>query len=509
MFVDNQWGYDIKKTNPFWIALYNLREVAKESVGEENVLDLSRGDPGYGFAPSTEGRDFYSYLLFIDTVLNNTGSHFVYRKDSYEDFMKIIEIETRKNYSSEKANQLLGNLKHYINEVLRISKEQGLNYSEYDVLYHTFKYAAVSGGSYHNPQGEEICRAVVADYYSKQLNEKIVADDLIFIRGVSDGIGTFFKLMDRDGIGFLQAGDTVVSTSPAYSPYNGIFLSRGLKVLSVTIDNENGDLDEKSIQALEDYPERIKCFVLIDPNNPTGHLAPEKFKKRIVEMAEKHNSIILTDEVYSSFFSGNSSIWCSAKKRTLRIDARSKIERSTGLRFGDYLLPATSNKFISEEILGGFLPQGTDFKMALMQAKAPGGNKGEFMHTTFVAGPSQFLGISHVIFGEESRKQYTGLVQKATLEFANNTGIKYENNTYYTIFDLNTVASEEKKSLPAEEKFYQLAKRGVVLIPAYMFYSEQDKAATDLTNMARASLPNLPLENVKQAANIIREYLAS
>jgi len=36
IFADNQWGYDVEKTNPFWIALFNLREVAKEEIGEEN-----------------------------------------------------------------------------------------------------------------------------------------------------------------------------------------------------------------------------------------------------------------------------------------------------------------------------------------------------------------------------------------------------------------------------------------------------------------------------------------
>ncbi len=509
MYVDNQWGYDVKQTNPFWIALYNLREVAKESVGEENVLDLSRGDPGYGFAPSTEGRAFYSYLLFIDTVLNNSGTHFVYTDTPYEEVMATIKTETEKNYSAEQAKANLDMLNHYIKELVRIAGEQGINYSERDVLFHTFKYASVSGGCYHDYQGEELCRAVVADFYTQELGEKIIADDLVFVRGVSDGIGTFFKLMGAEGIGFLKEGDTVLSSSPAYSPYNNIFLSRGLNVVSVSIDNKTGDLDEKSIKTIEEYEGRIKCIVLIDPNNPTGHLAPDGFKKRIVETAEKHNSIILTDEVYSSFFADMKSVFNSAKKRTLRINARSKIERSTGLRFGDYLLPEASNKFMTEEILADYLPKGSNLKLALMQAKAPGGIKGEFMHTTFVTGPSQFLGISHIIFGQKSRDMYTRMVREATSVFADHLGVEYEGNTYYSVFDMNEIASEEKRALPAEEKFYQLAKRGVVLIPAYMFYSEVDKNNHSLENRARACLPNLPLEKVKEAADITKEYLAS
>ena len=115
-----------------------------------------------------------------------------------------------------------------------------------------FKYSTVSGGCYHNPQGEEICRAIVADFYSRELGEDFCANDLIFMRGVSDGIGTFFQFMDnKEGIGFLTKGDTIISTSPAYSPYNAIFKDRGFNVISVAIDEETGDFNADSLEKID------------------------------------------------------------------------------------------------------------------------------------------------------------------------------------------------------------------------------------------------------------------
>lgn len=508
IFTDNQWGYDIKTTNPFWIALYNLREVAKESVGEENVLDLSRGDPGYGFSPSLAGREFYSYLLFVDTILNNFDNHFVYDRRSYDELMTFIEAKTHAEYASERAERFLADFAWFIKEILEISARQGLGYTERDVLFHLFKYASVSGGCYHDPQGEEICRAVIADYYSQEINYPIVADDLVFLPGVSGGIGTFFKLLGDEGISFLKTGDTVLSISPAYAPYNAIFKNRGLNVLSVSIDQITGDFDQKSLQVLEAFAGRIKLFSLIDPGNPTGLRIPRVFKERMVSLATKHNGIILTDEVYAGFCDDTSSIFSMAPERTLRLNARSKIERSTGLRFGDFLIPKATNDYLTQNILADYLEKGVDFKKAIMLAKAPGGIKGEFMHVSFVPGPAQFLGISHILFGEADRKRYVDMVKENTKEFSKILGLKYENNSYYTVFDLNAIASDQKRTVQAEEKFYQLAKRGVVMIPANLFYSESDHAENDLNNMARACLPNLTFHNIQKAAKIIKEYLA-
>src|SRR3989338_7319288 len=80
---DNRWGFDLNLDNPFRIFRV-LREIADEGVGVDNVVDLSRGDPGYGFSPSVRGREFYAFLLEIDVMLNNPGEHFA--SDNREDF---------------------------------------------------------------------------------------------------------------------------------------------------------------------------------------------------------------------------------------------------------------------------------------------------------------------------------------------------------------------------------------------------------------------------------------
>ena len=148
-----------------------------------------------------------------------------------------------------------------------------------------------------------------------------------------------------------------------------------------------------------------------------------------------------------------------------------------------------------------------DLKTYLHDAKAPGGVLGEFRHTTFVPGPGQILSICHILLGDKERERYTEIVRENMKAWYEVLGLDYPNNFYYSLIDLNSLASEEKKNVPAEQKFLDLAERGVVLIPSNLFFSAEDRESADRKNYARGSLPNLTTEQVKEAARIVKEYL--
>ena len=88
---ENQWGLDLDLDNPFLIFPY-LRKIAIDSVGIENVVDLSRGDPGFGYIPSVRGREFYGFLLELDQRFNCPDEHFSSdNRDNLETLLKRIE----------------------------------------------------------------------------------------------------------------------------------------------------------------------------------------------------------------------------------------------------------------------------------------------------------------------------------------------------------------------------------------------------------------------------------
>ncbi len=507
--TDNKWGFSVADDNPFAIFRY-LQNIAVESVGSNNVIDLSRGDPGYGFTPSVNGRKFYAYLLMVDAFLNNDKRRFVdYTEDDFESILEEIGDFSRNMFDQNEAKIFIEQLEKLIKQILRIAQEEALKWSEYDVLNALFKFCPASGGSYLNPQGEKIVRLVVADRYRKFIDTPLKSDDLILFNGASHAIGTLFKALGKSGIDYLNEDGVVVICSPAYAPYNASLLNRSIKTFALAINPVNGKISDDNLDHLENMDEKVKAIIMIDPNNPTGFSIEDKTLERIAGIAKQHDCIIISDEVYTSFFPKKKTIVDYAPERTLRIDARSKIERSTGLRFGDLFISKEANGYVSEVILKKYLAPGQNLKSLLIQAKGPGGIDGELQHTTFVPGPAQFLGMAHMIFGGDERGKYFESVSKNTGVFMETLGMEKRDSLYYVIFDLNEIKGCKKGDAPVEEKLTELAKLGVVYLPVYLFFSELERNESASLNMVRASIVNTNYENVIRAAEITKNYLSS
>ena len=507
---DNEWGFDLNLDNPFRIFRV-LREIAIESVGEENIVDLSRGDPGYGFSPSVRGREFYSFLLEIDTIFNYPGEHFVSdNRDDFDTLWQKIQDHARKIYSEKKSDKLIEDFYFFLTRIEKYAGAQGLDWDKKDIIFEIFKYSASAGGSYLNPQGEELVRSVIANNLNEKLDLGIDYQDLILLQGVSHGIGTIFKALCDDKVDYLKPGDHVLITTPVYSPYNTILENRGLKPYSIPIDSKTGEVVGDLDEILKNAPKNTKLVCTIDPNNPTGFTCNKELLKKIAEFAEERNALIVSDEVYGDFFlEREKSIMHFARKRTILITGISKIERSTGLRFGQYVISKEAQKYIPEEILKGKLDTAIDLMQLLIFAKAPGAIRGEFQHVTFTTGPSQYLGISHMIFGDDDRDEYLRRIRVNMENFYEILELPYKKNLYYACFDLMDIPGNTREGLKPEELFVGLAKKGVVLIPSNLFFAEELRDKKDYRTFARGSLPNVTFSNLQKGAKWIKEYITS
>lgn len=502
--------FDIYEDNPFLIFPW-FQKLAIEHVGRDNILDISRGDPGYGFSPSKRPRRFYSYLVFLDSQINNQERRLVDRKpEEVGEVLMFIAQVTDESYSVDLASELKKDWEEYLFLYKKIAQEQGLPATDWDILMHTFGYSNCSGGNYHNPWGESHTRAVLAYWHTKVLGVPVDYNDLMVTHGASHGIGAVYEGLGEEGVGYLKKGDSVVLFSPCYFPYVNLNQSRGIETVMIRIDPFTGEINQSDMdKAME---REIKMIVVVDPNNPTGHSLHGDLLDQVAALAEKTNALIVSDEVYQSFLSGKKSLVVHpvAAKRTIRIDSLSKIERSTGLRFGDLYITKEGERYISESILGDLLRKNDTIRTLLYRAKSPGGGQiGAFQHTTTMPGPSQFMGISHLLLGDQERMEYVTTLRKNMEVFHETLGVPYNGNIYYSLFDLKDVPGWNKDALSAEKAFIELAKLGVVLIPANLFFFVQDRAEARRQYIARVSLANLSTEKCKKAAEIIRGWVVS
>ena len=515
-FSQNEYGWDVEQTVPF-LAFRALRRRAVEKVGEAAVLDLSQGEPGYGFSPSVRGRQFYAFLMFWDTVINQnpTDTRFgTATAESAGDVRARMKQAAQDFFAPQTAQQLVADIDTFLDTLKAVTKQQGHPKTDFDIVFDLHKFSISAGGRYPNSWGEMLVRMAFAEARTQELGFRISFEDLTMIAGASQGVSAFFKGFGEEGIGFLRPGDGVLMLSPVYAPYTHFVEDRQLRLHSVSVDPLTGAADDASLQQALESPERIKAIVLITPNNPTGFPVPPATLQKLGEIAEKHNAIVLSDEVYAEFFPGAGGALSvpALRRRTIRLNAISKIERSTGVRLGDAVILPEAKDFLTKEVIEpdcpGFTEQYGDVRWFFFLAKSSGGRTiGVFQHISGVPGPSQILGLCHLLLGREERQQYVHHLGEKVRAFYEELGIPHPGNSYYGLINLGDIESENSAQKPIEQVLTTLAEQGVILMPALRFFSSEDRKQRDLRRFIRVSLPNLSLEDTRRAARTIRQHL--
>jgi len=104
------------------------------------------------------------------------------------------------------------------------------------------------------------------------------------------------RALERD------AGDEVLMTDPVYPYYPGKTTMLGGTQRFVEAEPD-GSLDPGAVR--EVASDDTACIVVNTPNNPTGAVYDEATMAELVAVAEEHDAILVSDEVYDHFdFSG-------------------------------------------------------------------------------------------------------------------------------------------------------------------------------------------------------------
>ncbi len=132
----------------------------------------------------------------------------------------------------------------------------------------------------------------------------------------------------------LRPGDEIIVIEPAWPAYKDCAQYMGVKskIIRTTLEEEwepDISLIENSINI------NTKIICLNYPNNPTGRILDEEKLKSIIQLAEKNNLYILSDEVYCNFaFKKFSSMLKFSFENSIMIGSFSKTFSMTGFRVG-------------------------------------------------------------------------------------------------------------------------------------------------------------------------------
>ena len=136
----------------------------------------------------------------------------------------------------------------------------------------------------------------------------------------------------------LDPGDEVLIPDPGFMVYNSQALLCGARPVGYPLRFENRfypDLAE--VEAL--ITPRTKLLVINSPGNPTGQLFTGEILEGFAALAERHDLLVISDEVYDSIVYDRRDATCFAtlpgmKERTITVNSFSKAYAMTGWRLG-------------------------------------------------------------------------------------------------------------------------------------------------------------------------------
>jgi len=158
----------------------------------------------------------------------------------------------------------------------------------------------------------------------------VSAEEVFIGNGVSELIDLVLRAL-------LNDGDEVLVPSPDYPLWTAaVNLNRG-KAVHYACRPENGFLpDPAEVEAL--VTRRTRALVVINPNNPTGAVYPRATLEALARIAERHQLVLYSDEIYDQMvYDGAEFVpMATIVRDTLcaTLSGLSKVYRACGYRVG-------------------------------------------------------------------------------------------------------------------------------------------------------------------------------
>ncbi|MBR1692408.1 MAG: aminotransferase class I/II-fold pyridoxal phosphate-dependent enzyme [Lachnospiraceae bacterium] len=150
--------------------------------------------------------------------------------------------------------------------------------------------------------------------------------------GGSEGIDVGLRALINPG-----EGEEVLIPQPSYVSYEPCAILAGAKPVIIELKQENEfRLTAEELEAA--ITDKTKVLILPFPNNPTGAIMEREDLEAIAPVIEKHDLIVISDEIYSELTYKGNHVSIAAipemQKRTILINGFSKGFAMTGWRLG-------------------------------------------------------------------------------------------------------------------------------------------------------------------------------
>lgn len=191
--------------------------------------------------------------------------------------------------------------------------------------------AIASGDNQYAPgSGIPVLRQAIATHQASFYGMHIDPDtEVVVTTGATEAIAAAV-------LAFAQPGDEVVSFEPFYDSYGATISLAGAthRVVPLNAPSFQPDLDQLSATVND----KTRLIILNNPHNPTGAVFGADVLTKIIELAQRHDCLIISDEVYEHLTFGQTHLPIATLpggfERTLTISSAGKSFSFTGWKVG-------------------------------------------------------------------------------------------------------------------------------------------------------------------------------
>lgn len=185
---------------------------------------------------------------------------------------------------------------------------------------------------YTSNWGKLELRQAVSDHLNNLYKVKYdPTNEIIATVGVSEALYLTFTAI-------LDPGDEVIIPTPCFVSYQAeVIMANGVPVEVVAREENNFMIDPADIRKA--LTPKTKCIFIGYPSNPTGAVATREVMLEIGKIAEEHDLLVVSDEIYDRLVYDFEHVCFPAldeslKQRTILLGGFSKDYAMTGWRIG-------------------------------------------------------------------------------------------------------------------------------------------------------------------------------
>lgn len=175
-------------------------------------------------------------------------------------------------------------------------------------------------------------RVALRDYYHSLGFTDLTTDNFLVTNGGSEALSFAISTLCDDG-------DEIIIPEPYYANYNGFTSSFNVNVVAIPSTIDTGF----ALPSIEEFEKKItdktRAILICNPGNPTGYLYTREELQKLAIIAQKHDIVIISDEVYREYvYDGEKQVsmldFPEIAENCIVIDSESKRYSMCGARIG-------------------------------------------------------------------------------------------------------------------------------------------------------------------------------